>query len=870
MADRSPSTSIAVRVYDALLRCYPKAFREEYGRHMRNDFRSQWRFERAHGGVPLARFAVSVLADITMTAAREHLHVLNQDLRVAWRSLRKAPAFTVAAVATLALGIGATTAMFSIVYAVLLRPLPFREPARLVELVETQPRANIDAYAVSGPNFLSWRERAASYEAISALWEESFTFAEAGNPERVGGMRVSANLWSMLGVRTIAGRTFDTGEDQPGREQVALIGEGLWRRRYAADAGVVGRTVRLSGQPHTVIGIVPDDVGFTSGVDVWVPYAPDPRMPRGDRRLTVIGRLRPGVGVAQASAELDRIADALGREFPKSNEHYRARVRPLTEMIVSNDVDGALKVLLAAVGLLLLVACANVANLVLTRATAQTPELTLRRALGASAARLTRQVLTESLVLGAVGGVAGIALAFAALQVARVTLAGELPRASTFALDGSVLLFALAVTLITSVAFGLIPAWRVLRTDLADALRPAGRVVSDRSQARLRHAFVIGQFCLATMLAIGATLLAQSLARLLSVDVGFPPDRLMVASINPSPDKYPTPDHAGAFYGRVADEVRALPGVTSVGLASTAPFGSFWSSMEMGPTRPTAGLPESLRTDWRIVTSDYFRALDVPVRRGRLFADSDPETLRPIILGESVVRRLWPDGVDPIGQRVWLGNGQVRTVIGIVGDVHQRTLDAGRTPTMYLPTTWTWWPTMTLIVRTAGAPAPLAASLRDAVRRVDPDQAVFDVRTMSAQMQATAAQSQLNARLLGLFALLGLVLGGVGVAGVLADAVARRRAELALRMALGATGRRVVREVAARGLVLCVWGLGLGLIGALWLGRALSGLLFGVTAHDPIVFSAVAIVLMGVAAIACWLPASRVTRIDPATALRGD
>jgi putative ABC transport system permease protein len=372
------------------------------------------------------------------------------------------------------------------------------------------------------------------------------------------------------------------------------------------------------------------------------------------------------------------------------------------------------------------------------------------------------------------------------------------------------------------------------------------------------------------MLVIGATLLAQSLARLLSVDVGFPPDRLIVASLSPSPGKYPSPDHAGAFFRRVADEVRALPGVTSVSLASTSPFGSFLTGLEMGPTQPTAGLPQNMRADWRIVTSEYFRTLDIPVRRGRLFGDADPEALRPILLSESVVRRLWPDSVDPIGQRVWLGNGQVRTVIGIVGDVHQRTLDEGRTPTMYLPTTWTWWPTMTLIVRTAGEPSPVMTSLRDAARRVDPDQALFDVQTMSAQMRGTAAQPRLNAGLLGLFAALALALGAVGVAGVLADAVARRRAELALRMALGATGRRVVREVAARGLVLCAWGLALGLIGALWLGRALSGLLFGVTAHDPVVFGAVAVVLMGVAAIACWLPASRVARIDPATALRGD
>jgi putative ABC transport system permease protein len=869
----SQPTSWSQRLYDLLLQCYPAAFREEYGRDMHAAFRRLWREEQARGGAALAHLSLSVILDTLATATREHLSILRQDIRVAARSLRKTPAFTLAAVTTLALGIGATTAMFSVVYTVLLRPLPLPDPTRLVELVETKPLEGITSYSVSTKNFQSWQERTSSFTSMAALLGRSINLADDGEPERVRGMAVSSSLWPTVGVRPIAGRTFDPDEDTPGRERVALISDGLWQRRYSADRGLIGKSVRLGGVPHTIIGVVPTDLGFRRDADVWVPFVPDPEQSRGDRQLTVLARLRAGVDMSEASAELESVAAALAREFPESNAGHSARVRPLLDLVVSPAIDGALKMLLAAVGLLLLVACANVANLVLTRATARGPELALRRALGASSARLTRQVVTETLVVAAVGGVCGVLVAAISLRVARTTLASMLPRASDLSLDLPVLGSALVVTLATGLAFGLIPAWRVIRGDVTDALRTIGRALSDRSHARLRQAFVVGQFCLATMLVIGAALLAQSLVHLMRVDVGFRTDHLLMTGITLPVAKYATPESRDTFFRQLIEAVRAEAGVVSAGLATDTPLTPGGTGMEVGVTGASLGSPLARRAFWRVVTPGYFETLGIPLLRGRPFEIGEPDIrggFRPLIVSESVARRLWPDGSDPIGRRVWLANGQERTIIGVVGDVHENGLADGVTPTMYLPTSWFFPTTMTLVVRTSGAPSSLAPAVRQAVRRLDPQQPLFDIRTMEAQARATTIQSRLNASLLGLFALLALVLGAVGLAGVVAHAVAQRRPELAVRMALGAQASRVAREVAAHGIRLCLYGLIIGLAGAWALRRVLSSFLFGVQADDPTIFGTVAVALFAVALAACWLPASRVTRIDPATVLRGE
>ncbi len=859
------------RAYALLLRCYPKAFRDEYERELRNSFDRLWR-EHAHQGRPaLARLGVSVTLDTIFTALREHLNILWADLRVSSRALRRSPASTAGLIATLALGIGATTAMFSVVYAILLRPLPFPESDRLIELVATKPLEGITGFSASGPDFYSWREGAQSIIEMAALSERGINLADENEPERVNGMAVTGGFWSLLGVRPIAGRTFDERENSPAALRLAVLSEALFRRRYGGGHGLLGRTIDINGSPHTVIGIVPSDMGFTQTVDVWVPFVPD-RLNRGDRQITVIGRLRSGVGATQATAELESIAAALADEFPATNMGYSARARPLLDLAVPPAVERTLRFLLAAVGLLLLVACSNVAHLLLTRAAERGPELAMRRALGAGTARLTRQLATETLLVAVVGAACGVALAAGLVQLAQPTLAALLPRAQNISLDLPVLAAALLVTVATAAIFGLFPIWRVMRADVTDGLRTGGRVQSDRRHASLRRGFVVGQFAVASVLVVGAALLTQSVVRMTRVDPGFRTDHLLITGVT-TPAGVTGQDARAAFFRQLVDHVSAVPGVVSAGLGWNLPLrpGAGGPGMEVSTTQEA--VRSAGRAHWRIATPGYFPTMGIPLVRGRLFYEGEreiPNGFRAIIVSESLARRLWPATEEPLGQQLWLGNGQVRTVVGIVGDVYQNSLADGITPTMYMPTSWVFPATHMLLVRTAGDPANMTGAIRQAVRSLDPRQTLFDTQTMEEYVGATLAQPRLNAMLLGAFAALGLILGAVGVAGVVAQTVSSRRPELAVRLALGGRAARIVREVAVSGVRLCVYGLVLGFASAIVMARAASSLLFEVRPGDPATFAVVGIVLLAVATCACILPALRVTRIDPAIALRGD
>lgn len=657
------------RLFDASLRCYPAAFRDEYGRELRADFARLWRDERARGMLARARFIASVLADTFASAAREHAGILRQDLRTSVRSLLRAPAFTFGAAITLALGIGATTAVFSVVHAVLLRPLPFPQPDRLVELVETKPLEGIDAYSVSAPNFESWRERTRSFTDMAALWGRSIVLTDGIEPEHVEGMAVSLNLWAILSVDALAGRTFDPETDSPDA-RVALVSDGLLQRRYGGDRTLIGRSIQIGGEAHTVVGIVPRDLGFTRDVDVWLPWIADPRRSRGDRQADVIARLKPGVTPGQASAEIVSVAAALEREFPSTNHGYGARARPLLEYAVSPALDRALTLVFAAAGLLLLVACANVANLMLTRALAQTPELSLRRALGANSARLARQAVTESLVLAAVGGACGGLVAAAAVYIARTTLTSMLPRAWNVALDVPTLVIACAATTVTGMAFALVPAWLGTKGKLADGLRTRNQRSLDRSAARLRQAFVVGQLSVATILVAAATMVGQSLQRMMDVDPGFPSERLLVTSISLSA-RYPNRESRNAFYHQLLERLATEPGIESAGLVSRAPLmPNGGTGMEVSAALGPADSIQGERAHWRTATSGYFQALGIPLVRGRVFDSRQPDApggFRPIVVSESLARRLWPDGDDPMDRQVRLANGQTRTVVGVCG-----------------------------------------------------------------------------------------------------------------------------------------------------------------------------------------------------------
>jgi predicted permease len=874
MASRSRTPRWAERLYDRLLRTYPTAFHEDYGHEMRAAFRHRWREARDAGGaLGVWRLFAELLLDTLRTAPREHLDMLIHDVRYAWRSLtrRQNWSFTIAAVLTLGLGIGAVTAIFSIVYAVLLAPLPYRDADRVVRIWETNTNLNIPRFSASIPNFLDWRTRAHSFAGLAAISDVFANISGGGAPERVTGLGATANLWDVLGITPVAGRTFAPEDDVPGHAPVAIISEGLWMRRYGGDASIVGRTISVNGVSHLVVGVVPQDVGFDTTIDLWLPMAPDgPHESRGDHRIAVLGRLAPGVTVDAAHAELTQIAAQLEQDFPGPEKGWRVLVSPIRTWIVSADLRQRLNILLAAVVLLLLVACTNVANLQVARATSRLREIGVRIALGASRARLVRQMITENLVLASAGGALGLALAWVCVRLAAAFLPASIPRLGVLSINLPVLLAAIVSIGATALVAGLIPAAMVARSNAHDALQQSGRSTTGGRRGRVRQALVAVQLGLATMLVIGAALLAQSLVHLQRVSLGIAdPDHLLVARVTrDSTEESQRRDLV--FYQTVLDNIRALPGVISAGMTSEVPLCALDTSMTLGPIpRPQGVPPQGIQASWRIVTNDYLQTLQVPVRRGRLF-DKSRDPRWPIVLSEQLVHRLWPQGQDPIGHEVWLSNGKVFTVIGVVGDVRQTGLANPPTLTMYFPSTYFLWPTMTLVVRSHGDPVTLARSVREAVAKIDPNQPLFDVRTMRSIVSENAAEPRLNAVLLTSFAALALLLAGVGVAGVIAYAVVQRTPELAVRQALGASPRQAMQHVLSSGLRMCVLGIVAGGAAALALGRTLSGVLFGIEAQDPATFAATGVALLAIAMVACWLPARRATRIDPALALRGE
>ena len=867
----------ADRVYAGLLRAYPGPFRDEYGAEMRAAFRYRLQEESEPSWRPrVAVLWLAVLIDTFFTATGEHLDQIRRDVRDGWRALTRRETLppSGAAVLTLAVGIAAVTTIFSVTHAVLLAPLPYHDPGRIVRLWDTNTTLDIQRFSSSVPNFVDWQERARSFAGLAAIRDADANLTGRGEPERVMGLAASAALWPLLGIQPIIGRTFTSDEDRPGGPAVVLVSEGLWRRRFGADARLPGQTLQVNGAQHTIVGVVPQDVGFTSEADVWLPLAPDPdRESRGDRRLAIVGRLAPGVTVAQADAEMDRIAAGIEREHVSRDRGWRVRVAPIREWLIDSGLQARLLLLLGAVALLLLVACTNVASLQLARSLSRAHELGLRMALGASRRRLIRQLVTESALLAAAGGAVGLLLAGALVQLLPAVLPDSVPRREAVALNAPVLLVALAVTGITALLFGVLPAVLASGTDPHTALARAGRSVATGRGTLMQRALVAAQLTLAMMLAVGAALLVQSFAKLQDVTLGFDPDRVLTARVYRPFNSEESAARALAFYDAVLREVRALPGVEAAGFASAVPFGEGNTSMSIGPIPRPAHIPElGLQVSWRSITDGYLEALAVPVLRGsveRSFVEAR-EARGPIVLSEGLAKRLWPGGEDPIGREVFLSSGQLSVVVGVVGDVRQLHLGQPPTPTMYFPSAYALWPTMTLAVRTPGDPATLSGAVRAAVQRVDPTQPLFEVRRMRTLLHDSAAQPRLNTILLGSFAGVALLLAAVGVAGVVACSITRRTRELAVRLALGASAPRVLREVMGQGVRLSVIGMAGGLLAAALLVRFLSSVLFGVDPHDPSAFAAAAVVLLAAALVASWLPARRVTRIDPMLVLRGE
>lgn len=778
--------------------------------------------------------------------------------------------YVLATLASFALGIGAATAIASIAYALLIAPLPYRDGEQVLRVFERHPARGIGDFAVSLPNFQSWQERADSFESMAALRVASINLGIDDSYARIAAIEITDAFWRVLGLAPIAGRDFSAEEHSGSGSTVAILGERLWRERFAADPAVIGRTLIIDGSPHSVIGVAPADVGFSTDVGLWLPLAPrmeaDLRADRDDRRLDVLARLAAGRSASEARAQLALISGDLATGFPDSNRGWEAGVQSVRDWIVGAGARERVEMLLAAAAVLLLVACINVASLQLARASSRRREFGVREALGAGRVRLLLHWLLEHLVLTLVGAVLGVALALLALDLTVSLLPPTAPRLSTIALRPELAAGATALALLIAIGAGVAPLLGSLRGQLVAILRAQQVAGGDSGRARARKALVAAQFGFAAVLAIVALALAQKLAALLATDAGFRPEHILSARLT-LPEVQTGAEHERQLeiYGALIDAIAALPGVESVGLTNEIPLGEFNTSFTIAP----AGAPPeaALQSSWRIVSSNYLATLGVPLLRGRGF-DSQRESARSLLISESIAQRLWPDGTDPIGREVMLGNGQRRTVIGVVGDVRQVGLGEPVTPTMYMPPSWWLWPTMTLVLRSEGDPAVLIAPLTRIASRIAPQYPLFDVRTLGSVIAASVAQPRLQTLVLVVFALASLLLAAVGIAGVIAFVVAQRRAELAVRLALGAAPRRLVSGVVRQGLGLSVLGMALG-IALLLAGAERIGLSASFVELAPIVAVASALLLL-IAGFACWLPARAAGRVAPSLALRGE
>jgi len=805
------------------------------------------------------------------------MQTLLNDLRHATRRLLRSPGFTALAVLTVGLGVGATTVMFSAVHGVLLKPLSYPEPERLV-MIRGATRARPGRTGViSYPDYRDWRHESRSFESIAALRAADVTLAGPGGPERIEGARVTASFFQVLRVVPALGHLLPAEVDQRGGEPVAVLGHGLWRR-LGADPTLVGRSLTLSGQPHTVIGILPASFRPPREVERAQVFAPlaldgDSLEQRGNRSLAAIGRLRSGVGIDQARAELAAVALRLEKEHP-DNTGVGAMVESLHADTVG-ELRRPLLVLLGAVAFVLLIACTNMANLVLPRALARRKEVAIRAALGAGRSRLVRQLLTESILLGVVGGAAGLGLAHWGLD-ALVSLAPpSTPRLQDIALDGRVLGFSLALSLVTGVAFGLLPALSAARTDVQAALHDSGRSpgLARHPGARL---LVVAEIALCLVLMAGAGLLLESFRRLLSVDPGFDPHDVLTFELSLPGSRYPRPDQRAAFYADLLERVRILPGVISAAAITPLPLGGDGGIATRftveGQPAPAPG--QKPRAEYRAVTSGYFETMRIPLKKGRAFDDRDRREAPPVaVVNQTLADQVFP-GRDPLGQRIRIGVGTDESdphtfeVVGVVGDVRPSGRHVSAPPEIYVPHPQQSWSWMSLVVRASGDAVSLAGPLRREVAALDSEQALYNLRPLLELLSDSLAAHRFIMALLGGFALLGLALATVGVYGVLAESVERRRGEIGLRLAVGADPGDVLRMVLGQAGRLAAAGVTLGLAAAFALTRVMQGLLFGVSATDPAMFAAVAGVLGMAAMLASYLPARRAARLDPVAALR--
>ena len=803
-----------------------------------------------------------------------------QDIRYGLRRIVQNPGFSAIAVLTLALGIGATSTIFSVVNAVLLRPLPFHDPQHLVAVSQVTTDTQAGAVPMSFTKYEAIRDQSQSLARIAVYYPISPSLGGESEPEQIAAARVSGDLFGLLGVAPQLGRGFDAAEMTPGGADAAVITDGLWHRRFGGEPTVLGRTLRLDGKDVTVVGVLPAAFRFPLQLpepQVWMPRVSEPdaltpaQVHSGASYLSFVARLQPGRTIAQAQAELDTINARYREQYGSYVDatRFRLQAQSLAESLVGTSRP-PLALLLAAVAFVLLIVCTNVASLQLARGSARVREMAVRKALGASRVRLVRQLLVESLALSLVGGALGLLLALAAVPLAQQITAGTLPRLEETRVDGTVLLFSLALCGLTAVAFGVVPALHASRGDLQTGLRQGGRGSSDgAARSRLRVLFV-GEVAVALVLLTGAGLLVRSLAGLVSVDPGFKPQGVTAIPITLPVARYSQPARQADLFRQLLERAAALPGVKAAAATSYVPLSGAFRFVFFCPEgRVCEGIGKDPVIAQRQITPDYFEATRTPLRRGRAFTAADTaQSLPVVIVNETTARRYWP-GADPIGKHLANSRDKVqREVVGVAADVKFRSLDAPNIEEMYLPLAQSPWPSMTVLVRSDTDPRPLVAAVRRELARLDPDIAVSGVQSLDEIVSGSVAQPQLVERVVAVFAALALVLASIGIYGVMSYSVAERTRELAVRMALGAGPREILRLVLGEGLGLTAAGLVLGLAVSLAATRLMSSLLFGVSATDPVTFGGAVAVLAATALLASFLPARRGMRLSPVRALR--
>jgi putative ABC transport system permease protein len=816
-----------------------------------------------------------------------------KDLRYGVRMLMKRPAFTAIAIIALALGIGANTAIFSVVNAVLLRPLPYDNPDQIMIVKETNYPRGLADMNVSLPDFQVWRERNQVFDHVAAHQYENYNITGSDEPERVRGLLTSSDLFPVLKVNPILGRAFSREEEQFGNHRVAVLSYGLWVRRFGSDANIIGQAITLNGNLFTVVGVMPKGFQYPDAeIALWTPLAfppDDSNNTRGNHSLTSIARLKPGVTIEQARADIVAITAQLVQQYPE-NAGIGADIISLREQSVG-QIETALFVLLGAVGFVLLIACANVANLMLARAASRQKEMAIRTTLGASRTRIIRQLLTESVTLALSGGILGLLVALWGVDALVGLTPDELPRFSEISVDGRVLGFTFLISLLTGIIFGLIPALQTSKPDLNESLKEGSRgSTGGVTSHRVRNALVIAEIAISLMLLIGAGLMINSFARLSSVNPGFKPENVLTVSVALPDTKYPDtrPELKVGFFRELIEKVSALPGVESAAATSILPMTGSSSKLFTRQDRPAPTSIESIPLiQYFQISPGYFHTMGIPLEKGRFFDERDNGDSQTVaIINETSARRFFPDE-DPIGKIVLTGVPEEMVppgllppgfrfprlkIVGIISDVRTSGLNEQVKPEIYVPHAqggvFETYLAMSLAVRTTGDPLSLAAAVRSQVTAIDKDQPVANITTMGSRLADSLARPRFSTLLLSIFAGLALLLAAVGLYGVMSYAVAERTHEIGIRMALGAQSSDVLKMVVTQGLILTVTGVSIGLVGAFFLTRLMESLLFGVSATDPLTFALISALLTGVALGACFVPARRATKVDPMVALR--